>query len=68
MVNSNYTQIDPENQIPVTGKEPERVNLCEICSSADQVRLVADPDRGKLMLCADCRRLFGFSGVSDGKN
>jgi len=56
--------------IPVTGKraKPRRVTCCELCGSVDQVKRTADPDRGGLLLCADCRRLFGFEGGQDGNN
>ena len=56
--------------IPVTGKpaKPRRVKCCELCGSVDQVKRTADPDRGGLLLCADCRRLFGFEGGQDGNN
>ena len=62
---TNYSttpQQDKSIGIPVTGKpaKPRRVKCCELCGSVDQVKRTADPDRGGLQLCADCRRLFGF--------
>ncbi len=66
---STYPQQDKKIvTIPVTGKraKPRRVPCCELCGSVDQVKRTADPDRGGLLLCADCRRLFGLEGGQDG--
>lgn len=59
MVTNDYTQSDTDLQF-VQVAEPERLAVCEVCGSGHQVQLTADPDRGGLQLCADCRRLFGF--------
>ena len=63
MVISKFTPKDPQTPIPVTGTT--YTPICIICGSADQVHLTADPDRGGLLICVDCRRLFGFEGNHD---
>lgn len=68
---NHYTHSHNERQlIPATGgaTEPERLAVCEVCGSADQVVLTAHPDRGGLQLCQNCRRLFGFDQVKGAAN
>lgn len=44
-----------------TGETVRAINLplCEVCGDGP-ANLTADPDKGGLMLCEDCRKFFGF--------
>lgn len=69
---NNFNTSTPNNQpsIPVTGmgESPVYLPLCEICGS-DHPQPVNVLDKGRLVLCADCSRLFGFDlqGVGNDK-
>jgi hypothetical protein len=50
-------QLQPTREIP----EPTRTPLCEICGDPSPVP-VDVLDYGRMMLCDECRHLFGFDG------